>query len=461
MHPFLKLNITFIVLFIATNIYAQEIKVINNKGTILSLRNNTVTTSNIPPLNPLENDIWFDTSSLSTTFKIYNGTTWVNTSQTGSKGSIFFASDIGTLTEKNTQLFWDNVNNRLGVGTNSPTNKFHVTGSIRTEGILNSKGTAGRPSYRFSDDTDTGIYSPVADEIRLSVGGIEAINIDEISNATTVTIKQTLKLDGVVLDENNLAGNTGQILSATATGTNWIDPSTINSDTQKIDIYTLSTDGKTLEISLENDAETTKQTDLSALKIEGDITGTLAAASVKKIQNIDISNINPTDGQALVYNNTISKYIPKTTFTPSVSERYPNGIQTVTESSTFTTINFQSQDFTAKATDYSNTSDGIIVLKAGRYKITYRVTSEVINNTRVGGEFQLTKNTISVNNTKSYSYQTSSLINKSTVTMVKILDLLINDKIGVQGRVYESDNGPLDSLTIIPEGTMLTIEKLN
>ena len=64
-------------------------------------------------------------------------------------------------------------------------------------------------------------------------------------------------------------------------------------------------------------------------------------------------------------------------------------------------------------------------------------------------------------NTIAYSYQTSSLVNKSTVTMVKILDLIANDKIGVQGKVYESDRGTLDSLTILPEGTMLTLEKIN
>ena len=460
MHNFLKLHIIYFLLTLVTNFYAQEVRVVNNKGTILNIRNNTVTTSNTMPTNPVENDIWFTSSSLNI-IKIYNGTSWVNISQTGSEGSVFFASTNGVLTENNNQLFWDSTNNRLGIGTNSPTNKFHVTGAIRTEGVLNSKGTVGQPSYRFKDDTDTGIFSPVADEIRFSVGGIEAINIDEISNNTTVTIKQTLALGGLVLDENNTAGTNGQILSATATGTNWVGVSSVNTDKQKIDIYTLNTDGKNLDISLENDAETTKQTDLSVLKITGDITGTLATSTVEKIQNIDISNINPTDGQTLVYNNLASKYIPKTIFTSTVSECYPNAVQTVAESSIFTTINFQSQDFTPTSTDYNNTSDGITVLKSGRYKITYRVTSEVINGTRIGGEFQLTKNTTSVNNTKTYSYHTNSLVNKSTVNMVKILDLNVNDKIGVQGRVYESENLTPDSLTIKPQGTMLTIEKIN
>ena len=461
MQQFLKQHIITFLLLLVASIYAQEVSVINNKGTILNIRNNTVTTSNTSNSNPVENDIWFDTSSSPTTVKIYNGTSWEKLSPTATEGFVFFASATGIPTEDNTQLFWDSTNNRLGIGTSSPTNKFHVTGAMRTEGILNSDGTMGRPSYRFKNDIDTGMYSPVADEIRFSVGGIEALNIDEIANTTTVTIKETLKLDGRIKDKNNSTGITGQILSATNTGTNWIDASTINTDTQKIDIYTLNIDGKNLEISLENDAETTKQTDLSALKITGDISGTLAASTVIKIQNIDVSNIPPTNGQTLVYDNTLSQYIPKNFYTPTVSERYPNAIQTIAESSNFTTIKFQSQDFTPNSSDYTNTTDGIIALKTGRYKITYRITSEVINNVRVGGEFQLTKNTISVNNTIAYSYQTSNLVNKSTVTMVKVLDLIANDKIGVQGRVYESDRGTLDSLTILPEGTMLTLEKIN
>jgi len=178
MQQFLKQHIITFLLLLVASIYAQEVSVINNKGTILNIRNNTVTTSNTSNSNPVENDIWFDTSSSPTTVKIYNGTSWEKLSPTATEGSVFFASATGIPTEDNTQLFWDSTNNRLGIGTSSPTNKFHVTGAMRTEGILNSDGTMGRPSYRFKNDIDTGMYSPVADEIRFSVGGIEALNID-------------------------------------------------------------------------------------------------------------------------------------------------------------------------------------------------------------------------------------------------------------------------------------------
>ncbi|SDX51666.1 hypothetical protein SAMN05444411_106120 [Lutibacter oricola] len=142
---------------------------------------------------------------------------------TGTTGSLFFAGIDGKPTEDNVELFFDNTNNRLGIGTNSPTNKLEVSGATGTQGVLNSNGTVNEPSYRFKNDTNTGFYRPAADEIGLTVGGIEALNIDETSNSTTVTIKETLKLDGDVLDSNGDAGTAGQVLSSTVSGTDWVD----------------------------------------------------------------------------------------------------------------------------------------------------------------------------------------------------------------------------------------------
>ena len=42
------------------NIKAQVISVINNKGTKNTVNNNQVTTANVAPNDPVENDIWFE-----------------------------------------------------------------------------------------------------------------------------------------------------------------------------------------------------------------------------------------------------------------------------------------------------------------------------------------------------------------------------------------------------------------
>lgn len=48
----------------------------------------------------------------------------------GTQGSIFFASSIGAPTEDNSNLFWDDTLNRLGVGTNTPNYSIETTGVI-------------------------------------------------------------------------------------------------------------------------------------------------------------------------------------------------------------------------------------------------------------------------------------------------------------------------------------------
>ena len=53
--------------------WAQEIRVVDNKGTINTARNNQVTTSNAEPANPLENDVWFDNTDVTNVItKIYD-----------------------------------------------------------------------------------------------------------------------------------------------------------------------------------------------------------------------------------------------------------------------------------------------------------------------------------------------------------------------------------------------------
>jgi hypothetical protein len=57
---------------------AQEVRVIDNKGTIKTVNNNQVITGITAPADPiLEGDVWFDTSATPTQTKIYDGSSWV------------------------------------------------------------------------------------------------------------------------------------------------------------------------------------------------------------------------------------------------------------------------------------------------------------------------------------------------------------------------------------------------
>ncbi|PQJ81559.1 hypothetical protein BTO16_02790 [Polaribacter glomeratus] len=58
--------------------YAQEIRVIDNKGTLKTAINNRVTSSSTSPILPLEGDVWFDNADASNIItKIYDGTSWI------------------------------------------------------------------------------------------------------------------------------------------------------------------------------------------------------------------------------------------------------------------------------------------------------------------------------------------------------------------------------------------------
>lgn len=65
-------------------------------------------------------------SDLTGSIDVANGGTGTGTVFT--TGSIVFAGASGVYSQDPTQLFWDNTNNRLGVGTSSPSYSLHVSG---------------------------------------------------------------------------------------------------------------------------------------------------------------------------------------------------------------------------------------------------------------------------------------------------------------------------------------------
>ena len=80
------------------------------------------------------------TITLGGTLATTNGGTGTSTSFT--TGSVVFAGASGVYSQNNAQLFWDNTNSRLGIGTSAPARALDVFGSLANTARFTSSATS-------------------------------------------------------------------------------------------------------------------------------------------------------------------------------------------------------------------------------------------------------------------------------------------------------------------------------
>ena len=174
---------------------ANTSSIIANAGTLTGTSlASTVTSSSLTSVGTITSGTWSGT-----TIAVANGGTGL-TSLTA--GQIPFGNGTSAL-GASPNLFWDNTNTRLGVGTNTPTTKLDVNGSFKAAGLSypTSDGTAGQylktdgsgnigftssllaPSYTTTN-RDAGTFSNGALIFNSTSGNIQASVPD---NATVVT----------------------------------------------------------------------------------------------------------------------------------------------------------------------------------------------------------------------------------------------------------------------------------
>ncbi len=183
--------------------HTQEIRVIDNKGTKVLVRNTTVSTGTSAPVAPVQNDIWFDTSDADhQRVKVWSGSSWRELTFTGIPGSIFFAGPDGVPTQDNDALFWDGTNGRLGVGTSSPTQSLDVNGYAR----IRSMDEAGNTDRLLKTDPNGVLHTS-----KVNFGG-RWTNTNTTTNLNvTTTVVPIFGSNDYVDDGTNLyevSGNT-------------------------------------------------------------------------------------------------------------------------------------------------------------------------------------------------------------------------------------------------------------
>jgi len=171
--------------------------------------------------------------TLGGTLAVANGGT---NASTFTEGSVVFAGSSGTYTQDNSNLFFDNTNNRLGVGKSNPVATLDITGPSSSRAMA-INGAGNGPYFTFSTGDTTfadigslgSLFNNYTDRFDYVINTRQVLGITRsIQLQTGFTTRLTVAGDGNV-GIANLAGTGSRAVLADANGVLSAPISSINS----------------------------------------------------------------------------------------------------------------------------------------------------------------------------------------------------------------------------------------
>lgn len=109
--------------------------------------------------------------------------------------------------------------NNVGIGTSSPADKLHVGGHVRGTTFISTGGSGATPAFRFSADTDTGLYLASPGILALQVGpsATGELSITE----TQATFNVDTKVNGNITASGTISASNHLYASASNSNGNY------------------------------------------------------------------------------------------------------------------------------------------------------------------------------------------------------------------------------------------------